>query len=393
MTDNHGYKMVSTGLEQWILRGEGKNRRIALIANQTSVTGSLDYSWDALVREGYRIERIFSPEHGLFATEQDQVAVGAQPDPGIDTVSLYGDSENSLAPDDSLLEGIDLVLFDIQDVGARYYTYVNTLVLFMKRLAGRGIPITVLDRPNPIGGVAVEGPMLSPGFESFVGVMPVAARHGLTAGEIALMAKDFFRMDIDVTVCAMKGWSRSMNYTETGLPWIPPSPNMPDQDTALLYPGFCLFEALNVSEGRGTTVPFKCVGAPFVEPGVLAREANALGLAGVRFRPAYFRPTFNKYAGMTVGGVYTHVTDPASFRPFYSAMALIVLLRKHHGDRLVFLHDVYEYNSLHPAFDLLAGNASIRRAVLEELSPEQCAELWRADESDFLDRREKYLLY
>ncbi|MBN1531152.1 MAG: DUF1343 domain-containing protein, partial [Spirochaetes bacterium] len=301
--------------------------------------------------------------------------------------------KESLVPDPSHLDDIDLVLFDIQDVGSRYYTYVNTLVLFMKRIHRRGLELMVLDRPNPIGGDLVEGPLLGAGYESFMGVLPVPVRHGLTACEIAAMAREHFELDIPLTPCPMAGWTRGMHYGETGLPWIPPSPNMPDAETALCYPGFCLFEGLNVSEGRGTTVPFRVVGAPFIDPDGLAGMANALGLPGVRFRPTWFRPTFNKYAGETIGGVHVHITDRQAFRPFLSAAALVACLQELYPSRLEFLHGVYEFNTAHPAFDLLAGGDGLRKAILGGTGPGALATLWEDEESRFSAERRRHLIY
>lgn len=206
-------------------------------------------------RKEYPPETDFLPEHGLFATEQDQVAVTVQPETGCDIVSLYGDCMESLLPDESLFDDIDILLFDIQDVGARYYTYVNTLALIMEAIDGRDIELIVLDRPNPLGGIHVEGPMPDPAYRSFVGIFPVPVRHAMTPGELAHLYRDWQKIDINLTVISLQGWQRNMNFSQTGLPWIPPSPNMPTTETALVYPGMCLLEGLNISEGRGTTTP------------------------------------------------------------------------------------------------------------------------------------------
>ena len=277
--------MVINGLDILLQNPELlKNRRIGLIANQTSVSIQLEYSWTLLRRAGVGLTRIFSPEHGLFAVEQDQIAVGHQPDTGCEIVSLYGDSEQTLAPARELLEGLDLVLFDIQDVGSRYYTYVNTLALFMEAAEGLDIEIMVLDRPNPLGGAMIEGPQLDPAFHSFVGVIPAPVRHGLTAGEIAHFYRDYKKLDLNLSVVTMQNWAREMLFPETGLPWVPPSPNMPTFQVAEVYPGMCLFEGLNVSEGRGTTTPFLLSGAPFVDPFELAARLTSMPLEGGHFQ-------------------------------------------------------------------------------------------------------------
>jgi uncharacterized protein YbbC (DUF1343 family) len=386
--------MVINGLDI-LLRNTGmlKNRRIGLIANQTSVSIELEYSWKLLQRSGIRLTRIFSPEHGLFAVEQDQIAVGSQPDTGCEIVSLYGDSEQTLAPARQLLEGLDLVLFDIQDVGSRYYTYLNTLALFMEAADGLDIEIMVLDRPNPLGGAFIEGPLLDPAYHSFVGVMPVPVRHGLTAGEIAHFYRDYRKIDLNLSVITMQGWSRDMLFPETGLPWVPPSPNMPSFPVAEVYPGMCLFEGLNLSEGRGTTTPFLLSGAPFVDPFVLASRLASMPLDGVIFRPTWFRPTFHKYSYEVTGGVYLHVTDHARFRPFATAVAMTCALRELYPDNLAFLEGVYEFNDIIPAFDLLAGGAAIRSMIISGTPAETVITSWQNDEAAFAAVKPNFHLY
>jgi uncharacterized protein YbbC (DUF1343 family) len=386
--------MVINGLDILLRNPEMlKNRRVGLIANQTSVSMQLEYSWTLLRRAGVRLARIFSPEHGLFAVEQDQIAVTRQPDTGCQIVSLYGDSEQSLAPARELLDGLDLVLFDIQDVGSRYYTYVNTLALFMEAASGLDIEIMVLDRPNPLGGATVEGPLLDPTFHSFVGVMPTPVRHGLTAGEIAHFWRDYKKLDLNLSVIAMQGWSRQMLFPETGLPWVPPSPNMPSFETAEVYPGMCLFEGLNVSEGRGTTTPFLLSGAPFVDPEALAERLASMPLEGVFFRPTWFRPTFHKYAGEAIGGIYMHVTDQAHFRPFATSVAMTCALRELWPEQLEFLESVYEFRDDIPAFDLLAGSSAIRSMILGGAPAETVIASWQKDEAAFAAIKPTFHLY
>jgi uncharacterized protein YbbC (DUF1343 family) len=386
--------MVLTGLDI-LLQDTAplKNRRIGLIANQTSVSTDLDYSWSLLERSGIRLTRLFSPEHGLFSTEQDQIAVGCQPETGCEIVSLYGNSEKTLIPDRALLEGLDLVLFDIQDVGSRYYTYVNTLAFFMDAAQGLDIEVMVLDRPNPIGGISVEGPQLDPAFHSFVGVMPVPVRHGLTAGEIAHFYRDYRKLDLNLSVITMQGWSRRMLFPETGLPWVPPSPNMPSFQVAEVYPGMCLFEGLNVSEGRGTTTPFLLSGASFIDPFELAEHLGAMRLEGVVFRPTWFKPTFHKYRDEVIGGIYLHVTDHQLFRPFAAGVAMTCALRELYPEHLSFLDGVYEFNDTIPAFDLLAGSEAIRTKILRGDSACSILESWQSDEAEFAALKQNFHLY
>ncbi len=385
--------MIHTGLDRLLARPDTlRNRRVGLIANHTSVNSALSYSWDLLSGEGVEIKKVFSPEHGLFGTEQDQVPVSGRIDFPFDIISLYGETGDSLAPVQTHLADLDCVLFDIQDIGTRYYTYVNTMILFLKELHSHDIEFMVLDRPNPLGGCAVEGPVLKKGFESFVGLLPVPVRHGLTAGELARLAVDYFKLDVNLRVIEMTGWSRDMFYDDTGLPWVPPSPNMPTLATAFVYPGMCLLEGTGASEGRGTTTPFEVIGAPGIRPRDLADRLNESGLPGVYFRPIYFKPTFNKFRGETIGGVYIHVTDRELFRPFLAGIALVCALRDMMPG-FEFLSGVYEFNDLHPAFDLLTGGPVIREMILEGRSLDRMAALWEKEEKVFAGVTGDYHIY
>ena len=386
--------MIATGLDILLRNCERfQNRNIALIVNQSSVTAHLKYSWNVLKERGLHVKMIFSPEHGLFATEQDQIAVNYQPELGCEVASLYGDSAESLLPDMTLLDNLDLILFDIQDVGSRYYTYVNTLALFMEAVSGRDIEIIVLDRPNPLGGTIVEGPLLDPAYRSFVGIFPVPVRHGLTAGELALLYLDVKKLDVNLSVIKMEGWRRSMLFPETGLPWIPPSPNMPTFATAEVYPGMCLFEGLNVSEGRGTTTPFQLSGAPFIKPDELAERCTTYGLEGVLFRPVWFKPTFHKFSGEVIGGIWLHVTDHSLFRSFATGVAMTAAIHELYPEFLQFLNGVYEFNDTIPAFDLLAGNSGIRTNILNGSDAQNTLALWQHDEAEFSRIKLNYHLY
>lgn len=385
--------MVQTGLMRLLSKVESiKNRKIGLIANHTSVTGGLQYSWDALREQGVSIKKLFTPEHGLFGAEQDQVPVSARLDLPFEIVSLYGDTHDSLAPLEEHLAGIDCVLFDIQDIGSRCYTYVNTMVIFLKTIHSKEIEFIVLDRPNPLGGLAVEGPVLKKGFESFVGILPVPVRHGLTAGELAHLTVDYFKLDVNLRVVEMNGWKRGMMFEETGLAWIPPSPNMPTIKTALAYPGTSLFEGTNVSEGRGTTTPFEAIGAPGIEPYHFAEALRDLHLPGVSFRPVFFKPTFNKFSGDTIGGVYIHVTDRNLFRPFLTGVAMISAFRSMMPG-FEFLKKVYEFNTAHPAFDLLTGSSAVREMIQEGRPLDRIAALWEKEENVFAGVTAEYHLY
>lgn len=385
--------MVHTGLDRILTRLDilGK-KRVGLIANHTSVNCCLAYSWDILPREGLDLDTLFTPEHGLFGTEQDQVPAEASGGYPFKVVTLYGSNADSLAPLESHVSGLDTVLFDLQDVGARYYTYVNTMILFLKAVHGMDIEFMVLDRPNPLGGRSVEGPVLKKGFESFVGLLPVPVRHGLTAGELARLAVDYLKLDVNLRVIEMSGWDRSMYFEDTGLLWVPPSPNMPTTATALVYPGMCLFEGTNASEGRGTTTPFEVIGAPGIDPRDLAAQLNGMALPGVYFRPLYVKPTFNKYHGRTIGGVYIHVTDRDLFRPFLSGVALVIAVRSMMPG-FEFTSGVYEFNNSHPAFDLLTGSSVIREMIESGKSLEEIAAWWEKEDKVFSGITEEHHLY
>ena len=386
--------MIATGLDILLRMSDRfRHRKIGLIVNQSSVTPDQQYSWNVLKERGIQVNMIFSPEHGLFATEQDQIAVNYQPDLGCEVVSLYGDSAESLLPDKALLNNLDLILFDIQDVGSRYYTYINTLALFMEAVSGMDLEIMVLDRPNPLGGITVEGPLLEPACRSFVGIFPVPVRHGLTAGELALLYRDIKKLDLNLSVIKMEGWQRSMLFPETGLPWIPPSPNMPTFATAEVYPGMCLFEGINASEGRGTTTPFQLSGAPFINPFDLARRCQEYGLEGVLFRPVWFKPTFHKFCGCVIGGIWLQVTDHSRFRSFATGVAMTAALNELYPEELQFLNGVYEFNDTIPAFDLLAGSSTIRTSILKGCDTGILLESWKGDEAEFLKIKSDFHLY
>ena len=346
--------------------------------------------------------RLFGPEHGIRGEAQDMVGVGGGKDPrsGIDEVSLYGDSFASLVPTRSQLDGIDVLLIDLQDIGSRYYTFVWTMALAMRAAAEAGIAVVVLDRPNPLGGVQIEGGAVQ--IESFVGLASVPVRHGLTIGEMAKLVKAglpwggerFSRsLDLDLTVLQMQGWRRDMAFEATGLPWILPSPNMPTVDTAWVYPGMCLIEGTNVSEGRGCTRPFEIIGASFVDSYALADALNRDGLAGVAFRPLTFRPTFHKHGGKACGGVQLHVTSRQVFNPYATGVAVLRQLRRLCGSAFVWRTETYEFVSDHPAIDLLTGSADIRSAIDDGADLLDLVAQWQPDELAFAERRAPHLLY
>jgi uncharacterized protein YbbC (DUF1343 family) len=323
------------------------------------------------------------------------VSVADQPDPvtGLPVTSLYGQSPESLKPTPEQLADLEVFVCDLQDIGSRYYTYVWTVVLCLEACSELGLPVVLCDRPNPLGGEAVEGGTLQPGFESFVGLHPVPVRHGLTIGELVMLARAERGISGSLEVVRLGGWQRPQHFEDCGLPWVMPSPNMPTPDTAFVYPGMCLVEATGLSEGRGTTRPFEIVGAPYVDPDQLARELNRRGLPGVRFRPTWFEPQFQKHAGRACGGVQLHVTDRAAFRPYRTGISLLHAVRHLYPDAFAWRAQAYEFVADIPAIDLLTGSPQVRE-VIDRQQPLEALEANFAEaEAAFRRRREPYLLY
>jgi uncharacterized protein YbbC (DUF1343 family) len=292
-----------------------------------------------------------------------------------------------------MLADIDVLVYDVQDVGSRYYTFVWTMVLAMRACAAAGKAFVVLDRPNPIGGALVEGPPIAPGFESFVGLVSCPNRHGLTAGEVARWRASVEKLDLQLDVIAMRGYRRDMTYADTGLPWVMPSPNMPTVDTALVYPGMCLVEGTELSEGRGTTRPFELAGAAWVDGDRLAADLAAMTLPGVTPRPVVFRPTFHKFGGQPTGGVQLHVTDHRAFRPYRTGVAFVKACRDQAPDRFAWRAKAYEFVDAIPAIDLLAGSAELRTGIDAGASIDDLCAGWPASERAWLAERAPHLLY
>jgi len=338
--------------------------RVGLLAHQASILPDLSYLPDRLLdHPAVRLVALFGPEHGLAGAAQDQVGVGRSVYRGAPVCSLYGKTEADLQPTPESLAGIDTLVVDLQDVGARYYTFIYTMAYCLEACAAAGKRVIVCDRPNPLNGVAVEGPVLEPAFASFVGRFPLPVRHGKTIGELARQWNREQGWNAELLVLPCSGWDRRMWFDETGLPWAPPSPNMPTLDTATVYPGGCLVEGTNLSEGRGTTRPFEIAGAPWLDGRALAAELNALALPGVHFRPISFVPTFHKFAARTCEGVFVHVVDRDAFRPFDAYLHLIAAARRQSRRDFAWRTEPYEFVSDRLAFDLLCGTDRIRREI------------------------------
>jgi uncharacterized protein YbbC (DUF1343 family) len=369
---------------------------VGLVCNPTAVTRTLVHAADLLHgAAGVRLEALFGPEHGVRGDAQYMAAVGGERDPrtGLPAHSLYGETQESLKPRREALDGLDALVFDVQDVGARYYTYQATMMLCMEAAAEGGLGFVVLDRPNPIGGVLVEGPALRPGFESFCGLHDLAVRHGMTVGELAWLFRAERKLDLDLEVVPCEGWRRGRSFRETGLPWVFPSPNMPTPETALVYPGMCLLEGTNLSEGRGTTRPFELFGAPWLDAQRLADDLARERLPGVLFRPASFVPTWDKHAGVRCHGVELHVTDAARFRPFRTGLAAVLHARRQDPGRFAWRTETYEFVSGVLAFDLLCGSARERQAIEAGAALADIVAPMAAEERSFARRRVPYLRY
>ena len=369
-----------------------KGLRAGAILNSTSVDRDLRHLADLLHERGV-LAALFGPEHGVRGDVQYLEEVGEAHDPrtGVVEHSLYGRDFASLTPQPEQLAGLDALVFDIQDVGSRYYTYLATMGLALQAAARARLKFVVLDRPNPIGGAAVEGGIVHQGFESFVGLWPICARHGLTAGELARMLNE--EAGADLTVIELQGWKRGDLYPDCGLPWVMPSPNMPTVETALVYPGMCLLEGTNLSEGRGTTRPFEIFGAPWLDGARLAADLAKEGLAGVRFRPCSFTPTWDKHARVRCHGVQLHLDDARALEPVRLGVACIVHTRAQDPARFRWRTERYEFVDHIPAIDLLTGSAAFRAAVESGQSVEQLCAAWEPERAQYLARREKFLLY
>jgi len=380
-----------------LLRG----KRVGLVCNASSITADVRHAADLFAAHSeFELVRLFGPEHGLRGDAQDMIAVdevAVDPWTGVELHSLYGTDEASLRPDPRLMADLDIVVFDIQDVGARYYTYVYTMAFAMEAAGKVGVPVVVCDRPNPIGGVAVEGNTVHPGFGSFVGQFPIANRHGMTAGELAHFFRDECGVACDLRVVELQGWKREMFYDQCGLPWVQPSPNMPTVETALVYPGMCFFEGTLLSEGRGATRPFEVVGAPYIDGQRWAADAAArlvaAGETGVALRPLVFQPTFHKHAGKACGGVQLHVTDRQAFSPVLTATALLQAAWSLWPDEVQWRTEVYEFVADPIAIDLLGGSAALRHEIETGVPLSAVRSRWQDEVQTFATQRQRHLLY
>jgi uncharacterized protein YbbC (DUF1343 family) len=386
---------ITLGSERLLASSALDGKRVGVVCNPASVDHEFVHIADRIVehpRAG--LGAIFGPQHGFRSDVQEnmiETGHGRDEQRHVPVYSLYSDTRE---PTPEMLKDLDVLVIDLQDVGTRIYTYIYTMAHCLTAAKKHGLPVVVCDRPNPIGGVDVEGPMLVPGFESFVGLYPIPMRHGMTIGELARLFNEHFGIGAKLDVIPMEGWRREMYHDIAAAPWVMPSPNIPTLDSALVYPGTVLFEGTNVSEGRGTTRPFELVGAPWVHAERFADSLNRRHMAGVVFRPAVFEPTFHKHAKQPCGGCQIHVVDRRTFRPVLVGVLLIEAFR-HAGssDAFRWREPPYEYEHEKLPFDILAGSSELREQLERGLAAETIAHTWDPGVASFEAVRKKFLSY
>jgi uncharacterized protein YbbC (DUF1343 family) len=382
------------GSERLVATKRLNGLRVGVLANPASIDHGFGHIVDRLSASAdYELAAIFGPQHGFRSDLQDNMIESPHaedPRRNVPIFSLYSETRE---PTPEMLDLIDVLVIDIQDVGARIYTFIYTMANCLRAAAHHGLPVIVCDRPNPIGGVAVEGPMLEPGYESFVGQYPMPMRHGMTVAELARLFNEHHGIGADLEIVPMQGWSRDMYFDDTDLPWVMPSPNMPTLDTAIVYPGTVLFEGTMLSEGRGTTRPFELIGAPWLDGEQLAARMNRLGLAGAHFRVVAFEPTFQKHARVSCGGCQIHVTSRRDFEPVKAGVALI---RESYGlapKKFKWRDPPYEYEHDKMPIDILAGSTELREQIEQQVPLDEIAESWMPGVTEFEEIRKPYLLY
>jgi len=388
--------MVSSGIDRFekIFPARFHGSKAGILIHPASVNKKLFHTKEVLLKsKKIKVKAFFGPQHGIFGNTQDNMIEWEgflDKETGIPVFSLYGKTRK---PTSQMLDDIDIFIIDLQDIGARYYTFIWTMALCMEACEEKRIPVIVLDRVNPIGGHLTEGPLIKSEFTSFVGLHHLPVRHGMTIGEIALYFRDKFYPRLDLTVIPLKGWRRFFWFDNTGLPWVMPSPNIPTIETAKVYPGMCLFEGTTISEGRGTTRPFEIFGAPFVEPEKLVRKLKDFKLKGVFFRPLYFTPTFNKFSGKLCGGAQIHITDREKFKPFKTAVAIILAIKELYPHVDLWRKPPYEYEFEKLPFDILSGSEKLRKDIEKGIKLKEMEQWWESENESFEKTRKQYLIY
>jgi uncharacterized protein YbbC (DUF1343 family) len=387
---------VRLGIE--VLLQESKNllqgARVGAVVHPASVLPGMQHTADAMLAEkSFHLVSLFGPQHGARGEKQDNMIESdfyLDPDTRLPVHSLYGATR---WPTEEMLSSLDVLVFDLQDVGTRVYTFIHTMAYCMASCARHGKAMVVADRPNPINGRQIEGDLLDPEFKSFVGLYPLPMRHGMTAGELALLYNSEFGIGCQLTVVPMQGWCRSKWCDQIGLPWVMPSPNLPTLDSATVYPGMVLIEGTMLSEGRGTTRPFEILGAPYIDPRKLAERLEGLQLPGVRFRPIHFEPTFQKHAGVMCGGVQLHVADRERFEPLLTGVAVISAVKGLYPHSFQWRQPPYEYEARKLPIEILCGGDRIPREIDAGSPATEIRQGWLGDVSRFRILRKPYLLY
>ena len=371
-----------------------RGARAGLVVHPASVNRRIVHAVSLCIKsKKFRLTTLFGPQHGIMGQTQDNMIEWEgfrDSATGLPVYSLYGKTRNPLP---GMLEKVDVLIIDLQDVGSRYYTFIWTLGLCMPSCQDAGKSIVVLDRPNPIGGHMTEGPVLHPEYASFVGLRPLPVRHGMTIGEIGGYLRDTFNPGLDYRVIHLQGWKRRMWFDEAGLPWVLPSPNMPTLDTALVYPGTCLLEGTNISEGRGTTRPFEIFGAPFVHAETIVNVLKEYKLPGVVFRPLTFQPTFQKHANKLCGGAQIHVTDRERFKPFKTGVAILKAIHNTYPRDFAWKQPPYEYEEVKLPIDIIAGSDRLRKDIESWVELDAMEKWWRDETRAFENTRRRFLIY
>ncbi len=389
-------KPVKLGLERILYEQNNllKNLRLGLICNQSSVDHQFQHAADLFFEnDKLNLVALFGPQHGIRGDVQDNMVETSHAIDRLTKLPIYSLYSETRQPTEEMLLSMDALVFDLQDVGCRVYTFIYTMANVMRACAMFGKKIFVLDRPNPIGGLLAEGNFLEKGHESFVGQFPLPMRHGLTVGELAKLFNTEFHINCDLEVITMNNWERQDFYDETDAPWVMPSPNMPTVDTTVVFPSTVYFEGTKVSEGRGTTRPFEIVGAPYIDSNEYADELSALELPGVIFRPINFLPTFQKYSNQSCGGVFLHITERNLFEPVITGLAMVKIMYELYPKDFEWKDTPYEYEFDRNPFDVIAGTTKIREMIEEGKSIAEIKLSWKNDVEDFNELRKKYFLY
>lgn len=394
---------MTLGSSRLITSGRLRGRRIGLVSNPASVDSSLQHIVDLLLSDReIEVVALFGPQHGFRSDVQDNMIEtphaefetgGGRDGQGRRRVPLFSLYSDTREPTTDMLKNVDTLMIDLLDIGTRIYTYLYTMANCMRAARKRGIHVIVCDRPNPIGGVEVEGITLEAGCESFVGQYQIPTRHGMTIGEIARLFNEHFGIGADLEIIPMEGWRRSMYWDDTGLPWVMPSPNIPTLDSAIVFPGSVHIEGTTASEGRGTTRPFELVGAPWVKAERFAAALNARGLPGVYFRPVVFEPTFQKHARVACGGCQIHVLNRSTFQPVLTGMTVIEHLRSADPASFGWKKPPYEYENDKEPIDVIAGSPSVRAAIDAGERADAIAAGWQSTLAAFRELRTRFLAY